>query len=64
MRTDGVKWAMTNGGLTVNRMTCFPSRDVAPSEEGGPRIEQFVLNAPDGSSFLVQITKLKDEPKD
>ncbi len=64
MKTDAVRWTMENGGLNASRMTCFPSRDFAPSEDEGPRIEQFVLNAPDGSSFLVQITKLKHESQD
>lgn len=66
MKTDAVKWCMQNGGLNTNRLIAFSS-DHQPSNDEGkmePVTETFMVHAPDGSQFVVQITKVLDERKD
>lgn len=69
METNAIKWHMLNGGCNVDSTKKYPlfraNHSFCHSMEGGldaPTIvEQFTLQAPDGSEFLISITKLKKE---
>ncbi len=63
METRAIKWHIVNGGLNEKaRLTTSPSHSYHSGNGGEDAVvESFVVNAPDGSKFLVQITKLKGE---
>lgn len=63
MDTRGIKWCMENTGLKATRIMCCPS-SMCYSDgkiDSETRVETFQVDAPDGSQFVVTITKLKDE---
>ncbi len=61
MKTDAVRWHLLNGGLLGARFNTSPSYchgDGSLADESV--VEQFSITAPDGSRFLISITKLKE----
>lgn len=61
MKTNAIKWHMINEGLKSARMIESTSYCYNDGSLGGEDvIEQFSIQAPDGSSFMVSITKLRE----
>ena len=62
MKTDAIKWHVINDGLKKANFNVHPSTTYSEGILGSDAVvETFTVNAPDGSQFLIAITRLKKE---